>query len=238
MRKSRNETIAFHLRLDYHGGMSKLPPPAACKAAGRPRASDVDERNRNLIRTAGELFVQHGYGKVSLEMIAREAHVAVRTIYVKFGGKTGLLKAALLEYRARFYKDQDLQTDNRPVREIIDEFAEHMHDMIMSPQAISIQRMVLTEAPTNPELAKTFYDTGPGATRAQFKEFFARPDIRAQLRDDVGDPALLTTHLLNCIKGDFFACFLFAPPDISREENRAGLHARLALFYRAVLRTP
>ena len=218
--------------------MSKLPPPAAAsKAAGRPRASDVDERNRNLIHTAGQLFVQHGYSKVSLEMIAREAHVAVRTIYVKFGGKAGLLKAVLVHFRARFYKDQDLQTDSRPIRDIIDEFAEHVHDLILSPQAISIQRMVLSEAPTNPELVQTFYEAGPGATRAVLNDFFARPDIRAQIRDDV-DPALLTTHLLSCIKGDFFACFLFVKPELPRDESLAGLRARLALFYRAVLRTP
>ena len=60
------------------------------KPAGRPRAADMEARMENLLHTAGCLFLEKGYGKVSLEMIAREAHVAVRTIYVKFGGKAGL----------------------------------------------------------------------------------------------------------------------------------------------------
>ena len=65
--------------------------PCFGKAAGRPRAADKEARHLALLHTAKRLFLEKGYSKVSLEMIAREAHVAVRTIYVKFGGKAGLL---------------------------------------------------------------------------------------------------------------------------------------------------
>ena len=61
------------------------------KSAGRPKAADAEARMHDLVHTAGMLFLKNGYTKVSLESIARQAHVAVRTIYVKFGGKAGLL---------------------------------------------------------------------------------------------------------------------------------------------------
>jgi len=76
--------------------------PLCGSAAGRPRAADLEARMQNLVATAARLFSEKGYTKVSLEMIAREAHVAVRTIYVKFGGKTGLFNAVLTSGRARF----------------------------------------------------------------------------------------------------------------------------------------
>src|SRR6476469_5925614 len=95
------------------------------KAAGRPRACDLEARHHNLIHTAGQLFLQHGYGKVSLEMIAREAHVAVRTIYVKFGGKAGLLKAVLVANRERYFNTQDMEQDQRALKEIVSDFAAH-----------------------------------------------------------------------------------------------------------------
>src|SRR4051794_30463020 len=112
------------------------------KAAGRPKASDVESRTQELIETAARLFLTHGYTKVSLEAIAREAHVAVRTIYVKFGGKAGLLSAVMVSKRDRFFRIGDMETDTRPLRAILDDFARLFLDMLCAPDAISMQRVV------------------------------------------------------------------------------------------------
>jgi TetR/AcrR family transcriptional repressor of mexJK operon len=212
-------------------------PPMAAKTAGRPRASEVEARAQELIHTAGCLFLKHGYAKVSLEMIAREAHVAVRTIYVKFGGKAGLLAEVMVANRDRFFNTHDMETDRRPVKVILDDFAVHFLDLVNAPEAITLKRMVIAEAPTNPELAQAFYQTGPQQTRDMLERFLARPDIRSQLRDDI-EIGLLPGHLLSCIVGDQFARFLFEPEPIPREQTRRELGQRLRLFYLAALRNP
>jgi len=189
----------------------------------------------NSSETAARLFLQHGYTKVSLEAIAREAHVAVRTIYVKFGGKAGLLNAVMVAKRDRFFGQGDLETDPRPLRDIVDDFARHFLDMLCAPEAISIQRVVYAEAPQNPELARTFFDAGPRLTREMLERFFARPDIRAQLYEDLPFDQL-PGYLLNCIAGDQLTRFLFPEPQMARAEMVRQLDARLALFYRGVLR--
>jgi TetR/AcrR family transcriptional repressor of mexJK operon len=205
------------------------------KAAGRPKASDVEARTNELIETAGALFLKHGYTKTSLETIAREAHVAVRTIYVKFGGKAGLLDAVIKSRRDRFFKVADMETDPRPFKNIVDDFARHFLTLLWAPEAVAMQRVVIAESGTNPELARTFYEAGPRPTREMLDRFFARPDIRAQLRD--GLPfQLLPTFLLNCIAGDQMGRFLFEQPNITRAELFRQLDERLALFYQAVLR--
>lgn len=51
----------------------------------------VDERDHLLLDTAKVLFVEWGYAQVSMELIARSAGVAARTIYRNFGGKHGVL---------------------------------------------------------------------------------------------------------------------------------------------------
>jgi AcrR family transcriptional regulator len=212
------------------------PTTASCqKCAGRPRSSEREARLHNLVHTAGGLFLKHGYSKVSLEMLAREAHVAVRTIYVKFGGKAGLLNAVLAANRERFYNTHEMEADQRPLKRIVSDFAAHFLDLVMMPEALSMARMVLTEAPGNVELAQTFFAAGPMQTRAMLTRFFERPDIRAQLRDDV-DLALLPVHLLNCAIGDFYPRMLFAPVEQPREQVLAQLEKRLDLFYRSVLR--
>src|SRR5471032_3513159 len=101
-------------------------PDSPCygKAAGRPRAADKEARLQALLHTAASLFLEKGYSKVSLEMIAREAHVAVRTIYVKFGGKAGLLSAVITNGRAHFFAGmKDMEADPRPFRQVMDDFA-------------------------------------------------------------------------------------------------------------------
>jgi TetR/AcrR family transcriptional repressor of mexJK operon len=211
--------------------------PTCGKPAGRPRARDVEARMNDLLKIAGQLFLKHGYTKVSLETIAREAHVAVRTIYVKFGGKNGLLNAVLVARRDQLFKIRDMETDTRPLKEIVDDFARHFLDLLMAPEAISMQRVVLAEAPGNPELARTFFEAGPKQTYETLMRFFARPDIRPQLRDDV-PLDLLPTHLFNCIAGDQFGRFLFDPAPLPREEVQHRLDQRLSLFYRSVLRNP
>ncbi|MDQ1830662.1 TetR/AcrR family transcriptional regulator [Massilia scottii] len=213
------------------------PPVPAAKSAGRPRASELEARHNNLIDTAGQLMLKHGYGKVSLETIAREAHVAVRTIYVKFGGKAGLFQAVLSANRARFYAPNEMDQDTRPLKEVVAAFSLQFYDMINAPEALSMQRMVMAEAGTNPELSESFYEAGPRQTRDMLARFFARPDIRAQLRDDL-PLDLVPSFLLNCIQGDLFGRFLFQPVARPREEMVQALEQRLDLFYRSILRAP
>lgn len=214
---------------------TQVTPVTGCKPAGRPRADELEARQQNLIETAGHLFLKHGYSKVSLETIAREAHVAVRTIYVKFGGKAGLFQAVLVNNRDKFFTLNSMESDVRPIRAVITEFATHFLDMIAAPPAVTIQRMVLAEAGSNPELARSFFDAGPRQTRGMIKRYFDRPDIRAQLRDDV-ETELLPLFLSNCVIGDQFERFLFGPPAQTSEEVMHDLEQRLDLFYRAVLK--
>jgi TetR/AcrR family transcriptional repressor of mexJK operon len=219
--------------------MSKSLPAdiPACKSAGRPKASDAEARLHDLVHTAGTMFLKFGYAKVSLEAIAREAHVAVRTIYVKFGGKAGLLSAALEQRRDGFFGSGEMLADQRTLKEIVDDFALRFLDLMASPDVIAIQRVVMAEAPDNPELAETFYESGPRRTTLMLAEFFARPDIHAQLREGV-TPDQAATHLIGCVKGDLLRCVLFAH-EISLEEDKLeGLHQRLDLFYHGVLRQP
>jgi AcrR family transcriptional regulator len=211
---------------------------AACgKAAGRPKANEVEARMQELLATAGRLFLKNGYTKTSLESIARAAHVAVRTIYVKFGGKAGLLNAVLAARRNHFFRSQPMESDTRPVKEILDDFARQMHGLLTSQEAIDMQRIVMAEAPTNPELAEAFWNGGPRQTREMLGRFFARPDIRAQLRADVALD-LLPGHLMGCIAGDQLCRFVFPPGKPAPGEALRELDRRLELFYRAVLAHP
>jgi AcrR family transcriptional regulator len=204
------------------------------KAAGRPKAADVEARTQELLQVAGTLFLKNGYTKTSLEAIARAAHVAVRTIYVKFGGKAGLLAAVLAAKRHRFFRSQPMETDTRPLREIVDDFAHQMYALMSSEEAVALQRIVLAEAPTNPELAEAFWNGGPRKTRELLGRFFARPDIRAQMRPDV-PLDLLPCHLMATISGELLMNLLRPHFVMEPEKAISDLERRLELFYHSIL---
>jgi TetR/AcrR family transcriptional repressor of mexJK operon len=207
-----------------------------CKCpAGRPRSSEREARQQELVHTAGMLFIKHGYRNVSLEMLAREAHVAVRTIYVKFGGKAGLLKAVLEANREKFFRPHEMLADPRPLKENVRDFALHFLDLISRPEALAMHRMVVADAPANAELAQAFFEAGPQQTRDMLAGFFARPDIGCQLRDDL-DLSLLPIYLMNCIIGDPYERMLFEPKHVTAAQIEQELDKRLALFYRSVLK--
>ena len=213
------------------------PDTPAPKPAGRPRTADMQARQQNLIDCAACLFLQKGYGKVSLEMIAREAHVAVRTIYVKFGGKAGLFNAVIAGERARYFSSMgNMDTDTRPIEQVLLDFGVRFLKLVSTPAAVNLHRIVIAEANANPELASTFNQAGPLQTRDMLKRYFARPEIRAQIRVEV-PPAMLPLHFINCIMGDQISRFLFAPqqePDLA--EISAQVAQGLELFFKAVLR--
>jgi TetR/AcrR family transcriptional repressor of mexJK operon len=214
--------------------------PSCCgKPAGRPRAADMEARMENLLHTAGCLFLEKGYGKVSLEMIAREAHVAVRTIYVKFGGKAGLFNAVVEQRRAAYFSTMPaLETDMRPLSTILGEFGLLFLQLVTTPAAIRLHRMVVAEAATQPELAETFYKVGPGQTRDMLSTFFSRPDIAPLFRAEL-TPSILALHLLNCLLEDQMSRLLFTPQtQADVVQLRAKVALSLDLFLRGTLRQP
>jgi TetR/AcrR family transcriptional repressor of mexJK operon len=206
------------------------------RAAGRPREADIDARTQDLLKTAGTLFLEKGYSKVSLEMIAREAHVAVRTIYVKFGGKAGLFNAVIADGRSRYFAIADMASDKRPIEQILNGFGLHLLRLMSLPQIVRMHRMVIAEANTNPELALTFDRAGPGQILEMLTRFFAQAEHKARFRADF--PAdTLALHLFNCILGDQVTRLMFEPQKQASDADMLRKVAQgLDFFFKTTLR--
>jgi AcrR family transcriptional regulator len=64
------------------------------------RAATAAHTRATILDAAQRLFVQHGYGKVTVNDIAREAAIAVPTVYASAGGKSAIL-ATIIETATR-----------------------------------------------------------------------------------------------------------------------------------------
>ncbi len=70
-----------------------MPPTPRRTYDARRRQEVADESRRTALARARELFLAQGYGPTTIAQIARTAGVSPESIYKKFGGKPGLVRA-------------------------------------------------------------------------------------------------------------------------------------------------
>lgn len=82
-----------------------------------------------MIAAATRLFIRDGYLGATMAAIAAEAEVAVQTLYLSFGSKLGLLKAAL---------DVAIVGDEEPIPLLERGWARQLAEAAEGPQAVRI----------------------------------------------------------------------------------------------------
>jgi TetR/AcrR family transcriptional repressor of mexJK operon len=206
-------------------------------AAGRPRKGEAALRRSHLIDVARALFLDKGYYDVSLALIAQEARVAVRTIYLGFGSKAGLFSAVLQQGRQRFMADEPVLDPAGSIREVLGNFGLRYLHYITDPAMARLRRMVLSEAGTSPDLKQSWWEAGPAPAHALLTRYFLDVRIQAQLSPDVPFD-LLPAHFMACIAGEHAWPYpMDANAAIGRPLQQL-LDARMALFLRSVLLKP
>jgi TetR/AcrR family transcriptional regulator, mexJK operon transcriptional repressor len=155
-------------------------------------------RKREAIVTAArEVFLQHGYAGAGMDDIAARAAVSKVTVYNHFADKqrlfTEVVTQAIHQAENQTHEiieslatSDDLERDMR-------RFARQHLTVVLQPQLVQMRRVIIGEADRFPELARTWYQTGPrrGATKlARVLEELSR---RKLLR--VPDPPLAAEHL-------------------------------------------
>lgn len=205
-------------------------------ASGRPRANEKDMRKQALVATAAMLFVEHGYAGTSLELIAREAHVAIRTIYVKFGDKDGLFGAVVCAWSRQCASAlEGLIGDRLPLADLLADAGMRLHTLLSDPLAVCLRQTILVKAYDNPPLARTLHDAGIGRIHAMLDSLFRRPAIRAQLRRPLPSTAL-PVLFINSIMGDQMLTGLLGPVPLPCERDvRRAVEQGVRLFLRGAL---
>jgi AcrR family transcriptional regulator len=165
------------------------------------RAEQVAQARRHMLASAGVLFRAHGYAAVSMPVIAREADVAVETIYRGFGSKAGLFKAVVDAAVAGGSTRADVPVERRPaIQALIDEPDAHRQVELYAATQPGIHRrsgpllMALAgAAASDPELDALWreIEASRRVGQSRFVEMLAaRGRLRAGLSVDEGADGL------------------------------------------------
>lgn len=200
----------------------------AAQRAGRPRSEALAARQDALLETARGLFIAHGYANVSLLMVARAARVAIRAIYVSFGGKSGLLDAVIAVEGQRHRSELDaLELDALDARARLARLAHHMAGRCARPGLLRL--LAIVAAQTDPRAAQALHAAGPGQAMAVLRAVLSQAEGEGWLRRDLALDQLCA-HFFSCVCGS--RATLWAPGSMPCLQAEQGL----SLFLRAVMR--
>ncbi|TCC57604.1 TetR/AcrR family transcriptional regulator [Kribbella pittospori] len=128
---------------------------------GRPTESEREQRREEILDAAVRLFLQYGYGGVSLDRLATEAKVTKRTIYGYVGDKTEVFIAAVARLNREVLPETGPVDQQTPGADALEALAVRLVITLHSDVAIGLHRMVIAEAHQFPDLATGFYAAGP-----------------------------------------------------------------------------
>ena len=188
-----------------HGPQTTACAPAAAPAMafphgkGRPRAGSAPQRRRQLLDTALTLFAERGLSELTLAEIARRAHVALRTIYLQYGGKSGLVRALIDDIGRQHRAELDaLHLDDQPFDGQLSGLALHLARRMAHPW---LPRLYASVAASNDDmLVDAFEQAGPGQVKDALHRALMAAQAEGMLR--AGHPVdALCEHFMACIAG-------------------------------------
>jgi len=170
---------------------------------GRPRKGEESQSRDRLLDTALKLFLEHGYGNLSLDTIARAARVSMRTLYSQFGGKAGLFGAVIKRCSDPFVTalSEESPLEGRPEEALL-AFARQFLHGITRPDVVRIRAMLIGESLRFPDLATQFYEQGPQRTLLHLAQFFARQQQAGYFA--ATDPHVLADQFLSGLRSERF----------------------------------
>ncbi|KFG88876.1 putative TetR family transcriptional regulator [Sphingobium herbicidovorans NBRC 16415] len=150
--------------------------------AGRPKSEEVEIRAQALLEVAEQALIELGYEHATLQIIAGRAKVSKKTIYAKYGGKPGLLRAVLDRMA-----DRNMATDLRLLDR--DDPAEGLYEwarMIMrstrTPAAHAITAISMREGLRFPEFRNAMEEARKVRQQAPLKAYLERLQARGLIR--------------------------------------------------------
>lgn len=130
-----------------------------------------ETKRRQILTIAGNLFREHGFGAVNMAQIAASVGGSKSTLYNHFPSKEALFEAYVIEAgREPFAALADSNQAGDNVEKSLTAYARAYLRLLLSPEVLAINRLVIAEAPRFQELGRIFYQNGPRATLDQIEK--------------------------------------------------------------------
>lgn len=206
--------------------MSRAQPVAATREDPRGKAEAV-------LTAAERAFLAAGFGAVTMDAIARDANVSKATVYAHYSGKEELFGAVVARLSERRFHGFSVEAlDPREIEASLTTIAARFLDLVLSPEAIALNRIIIGEVTRFPALGAVFWEAGPERTRMQIESFLRRAAAAGSLA--VPDPRLAAEQFIALARGEIHLRSLLRLEDPGDPAGLSAAASRaVATFLRA-----
>jgi len=173
---------------------------------------EAGSKPAQILEAAGRLFLENGYGAVSMDTVAKVANVSKATLYAHFRSKDELF-AAMVACECRGQMDT-LSCDEIERMEVPDALrmiGRRFLNLLLSGKALAAYRVVVAEAQRFPELARAFYESGPAHGHRQLAAYLRDVNRRNLLR--IPDADLAAEQFYGLLKAHIHTRFILGIED-------------------------
>ncbi len=203
----------------------------------RPRQLRADKR-RAILDAATRAFMRDGFGLAGIDRIVEDSGVSKRTLYAHFPSKEALFGAIIREYCDVILTPlREVDIGDRDPRETLIALGRMFWKVLLSPEGLSLYRVVIAEAERFPDLGRVFYESAHDAAARLLADYIREKTEEGIFRDI--DSRQTAEGFFALVRGFIYERALL---DIDTERDRNALEDSLAfaadVFLNGIRRTP
>lgn len=183
-------------------------------------------RRELLLQVAAEVFFTRGYERATLSEIIALAGGSKTLLYEQFGDKAGLFRATLDRRCADILAplNSEISGTGTP-RDILTQFGRHFVNTLSTPEILALQRTVIADATSSPEIGDIYLAAGHNAVQARLAKYIATVALNI---DDHVECERLATMFLTMVKGDAIERLLAGASD-PRSPDELDRYVKMAV---------
>lgn len=132
-------------------------------------------RRTAILTIAGRTFLRQGYADASMDGIAAEVGGSKSTLYRYFPSKAALFAAYVEEIGTLTWSAlAAVQVEEKGTEAVLEDTARAYLDLILSPSALAVTRLVMAETGRFPEIGRIFYERGIRRAESQIAAILQR----------------------------------------------------------------
>jgi AcrR family transcriptional regulator len=194
----------------------------------------TEEKRNEILGLAAQVFLEQGFARTSMSEIAARVGGSKTTLYGYFRSKEELFVEVVLAEAAKQLLPvlEELDENAPDLRDVLLPMAEKLVTFMLSPDAIAVHRMVMSEAGRS-NIGQQYYLNGPQRGLGYITAFLERASKIGKIRPC--NFGMAATHLVALIEAEWVSPALFgvARPAPSRLDIRHSTERAIEVFLSA-----
>ncbi len=161
-----------------------------------------NDKQQAVLKAAASIFLTYGFSAATTDMIQRESGISKKTMYSCFPSKEAMF-IAVMEYECAVIAElfQAIHA-NGNISQTLMQLGTAYLQLILSPSASALFRVIIAEAPRFPEIAHQFYMTGPKGVYEKLAKYLNEAAKNREIDiQSIGDSAA-SILFINMVRGE------------------------------------